>query len=88
MLLYSPGQGQTIHWGQHVDVNRKALSCCPFVASLKNLLNSDFIHIFHAFIHVHSPGAGADNPLRTLRTTFRCQQKYLVTSVICCKFLP
>ena len=31
--------------------------------SNKISLKSDFIHFFHDFIHVHSPGAGADNPL-------------------------
>ena len=29
-------------------------------------LKSDFIHFFHDFIHVHSPRAGADNPLGTI----------------------
>ena len=38
-------------------------------------------NFFHDFIHVYSPGAGADNPLGT---KFLCQ--YLVTLVICCKF--
>ena len=53
-------QGQTTHWGQTFDVNRKALSLCPFGASLKkNLLKSGFIHIFSSFIHIYSPGAGA-----------------------------
>ena len=33
---------------------------------LKKSLRSDFIHFFfHDFIHVYSPGAGADNPLGT-----------------------
>ena len=44
------GQGQTTPF----DVNRKALSLCAFVASLKSVsLKSDFIHIFNDFIHVH-----------------------------------
>ena len=30
--------------------------------SKKKTLKSDFIHIFHDFIHVYSPGTGADNP--------------------------
>ena len=45
-------------------------------------LKSDFV-LFHDFIHVYSPKAGADNPLGT---TFLCQQENLVTLVICCKF--
>ena len=40
-------------------------------------------NFFHDFIHVYSPRAGADNPLRT---KFWCQQEHHVTSVICCKF--
>ena len=58
----APGQGQTFPCGQNFDVNREALSLCPFVASFKNIsLKSDFIHLFvHAFIHVYSPRAGTD----------------------------
>ena len=33
----APGQGQTTLYGQNSDVNRKALSFCPFVASLKKI---------------------------------------------------
>ena len=40
---------------------------------------------FHPFIHVYSPGAAADNPWGS---KFWYQQKHLVASVICCKFLP
>ena len=63
-MYIDPGQGQTTLCGQNPDVNRKALSFCPFVASFKKIsLKSDFIHNFSFFIHVYSPGAGADNPL-------------------------
>ena len=62
-FVCSPGQGQTIHWGQHFDDNRKAFSLCPYVASIKMIsLKSDFIHIFN-FMHVYSPGARAENPI-------------------------
>ena len=45
--VYSPGQGQTAPRGQNFDVNRKALSFYPFVASFKEIsLKSDFIHFF------------------------------------------
>ena len=65
-MYIAPGQGQTNPWGQNFDVNRKALSLCPFVARFKKIsLKSDFIHILPVFIHVYSPGAGADNPLRS-----------------------
>ena len=42
-----------------------------------------YIFFFHNFIHVYSPGVGADSPEWT---KFWCQQKLLVTSFICCKF--
>ena len=72
--------------GQNSDVNRKALSLCPFVAIFKKIsLKSDFIHIFACFIHVYSPGTGANNPLGS---EFLFQHKPFVTLVICCKFLP
>ena len=64
--VYSPGQGQTTHWGQNFDDNRKAFSLCPYVASFKMIaLKSDLIHIFNDFIHVYSPGPMAYNPLGT-----------------------
>ena len=64
--VYSPRQGQTIHWGHSFDDNRKAFSLCPYVASFKMIsLKFDFIHIFNDFIHVYSPGARAENPLGT-----------------------
>ena len=63
-MYIAPGQGQTALCGQNPDVNRKALSLCPFVASFQKIsLKSDFIHIFSYFIHVYSVGAGADNLL-------------------------
>ena len=62
--VYSPGEGQTTLCGQNSDVNRKALSLCPFIASFKKCLWSLTLYIFlPVFIHVYSPGAGADNPL-------------------------
>ena len=65
-VYIAPGQGQTTPWRQNFDVNRKALSFCPFVASFKKIsLKSDFIHIFNDLIHVYSPRAGEDNPLET-----------------------
>ena len=78
------GQGQTNLCGQNPDVNRKALSLCPFVASFKTIsLKSDFIRIFHVIIHVYS--LGAVNPLRA---EFLYKHKPFVTLVICCKCLP
>ena len=77
-------QGQTIHWRQNFDDNRKAFSLCPYAASFKMISSkSDFIHIFNDFIHVYSNGARAENPLGT---NFWCQQKALIISTSCCKF--
>ena len=54
-----------------------------FASLKKNLL---ILYIFfHAFIHVYSPGAGADNPLGSI---FLNQHNPFVTLVICCWFLP
>ena len=59
------------HFGHLLQVSKK---------SLWSLILYNF---FHDYIHVYSPGAGADNPLGM---KFWCQQEHLVTSVICCKF--
>ena len=49
-MYIAPWQGQTTLCGQNPDVNRKALSLCPFVADFKIIsLKSDFIHIFFFF---------------------------------------
>ena len=46
-MYIAPGQEQTAPRGQNFDVNRKALSLYPFVASFKEMsLKSDFIQIF------------------------------------------
>ena len=83
-MYIAPGQGQNP--GQNPDVNRKILSLCPFVASLKKIsLKSDFIHNFHVFIHVYSCGAG---PNSLLGSEFLYKHKPFVTLVICYKFLP
>ena len=67
-MYIAPGQGQTTLCGQNPNVNKKALSLCPFVASFKKIsLKTDFIHKFSCFYTCiyfeYSPGAGADNPL-------------------------
>ena len=46
-VYIAPGHGQTAPRGQNFDVNRKALSLYPFVASFKEIsLKSDFIQFF------------------------------------------
>ena len=48
--VYSPRTGADNPLGTNADVNRKHLSLCPFVASLKtSSLKSDFIHVFSCF---------------------------------------
>ena len=64
-MYIAPGQEQTAPRGQNLDVNRKALSLYPFVASFKEIsLKSDFIHFFSCF-NVYSPRAGAYSPQGT-----------------------
>ena len=47
---------------ENYDVNRNILSLRSFVASFKTIsLKSDF----HDFIHVYSPGPGADSSQRS-----------------------
>ena len=73
MILYmyihvAPGQGLTTPRGRNFYVNRNILSLWSFVASCKKIsLKSDFMHFFFVddFIHVYSPGAGADSPQGT-----------------------
>ena len=57
-MYITPGAGADSPRGQNFDVNRKALSLYPFVASFKNIsLKSDFI-LFFELIHIFSPEAG------------------------------
>ena len=82
--VYSPRAGTDNSLGTNVDVNRKPLSLCPFVASFKTIfLKYDFKHILNDFIHVYSPRVGTAHPLGT---KFLCQQKFLITLPICCQF--
>ena len=52
--------------GQNFDVNRNLLSLQSFATTFKKPLCSLILYnLFHDFIHVYSPRAGADNPLGT-----------------------
>ena len=84
-MYIAPGQGQTNPWRQNFDVNRKALSFWPFVASFKKITLKSVImkFFFDVFMHVYSPRPEADNPLVT---KFWLQQKAQITLTICCKF--
>ena len=67
--VYSPRTGADNPLGTNVDVNRKPLSLCPFVASFKTIsLMYDFIYILNDFIHVYSPRVETDNPLGWMST--------------------
>ena len=63
-MYIAPGQGLTNSWGQNFDVNRKALSFSPFVASFKKItLKSDFIYIFLMFSCMYiAPGQEQTTP--------------------------
>ena len=65
-MYIAPGQGLTTSWGMKFLCQQEHLVtlviCCKFK---KISLKSDFIPFFHDFIHVYSPGAGADSPQGT-----------------------
>ena len=84
-MYIAPGQGLTTLWGWNFDVNRNILSLRSFAASSKKtyLWNLILYQFIYDFIHVYSPGAGADSPQGT---KFWCQWKCLFISFICCKF--
>ena len=72
---FSPRAGADNPLETNVDVNRKPLSLCPFVASLKTIsLKYDFKHILNDFIHVYNPGERAEN---SLGQTFEVNRKPL-----------
>ena len=64
--VYSPGAGVDSPQGTKFNVNRKALSLHPFVASFKEIsLKSDFIHcqFFFMITYIYiAPGQGAYSP--------------------------
>ena len=57
--VYSPRAGADNPLGTHVDVNRKPLSLCPFVASFKTI-STRFFMFFHMYI---APGRGRQTPV-------------------------
>ena len=65
-MYIAAGEGQTAA-GDKILMSTE--TSCHFghllQVSKKKTLKFDFIHFFHDFIHVYSPGAGADNPLGT-----------------------
>ena len=58
MIIYNSWAGADSPHGTKFDVNRKALSLYPFVASFKGIsLKSEFIQFFYDLIHAYCPGA-------------------------------
>ena len=86
IYVYSPKAGADKPLGTSFWCQQKGFItlpiCCKFPKHLFDPA-SDFIHTFNDFIHVYSPKAGKDNPLRT---KLWCQQKGLIPLPICCKF--
>ena len=73
MILYmhihvAPGQGLTT-LGDEIFMSTGTGTSCHFGHLLQVLkeisLKSDFMQFFHDFIHVYSPGVGADSPQGT-----------------------
>ena len=65
-MFIAPGQGHTAPRGQNFDVNRKALSLYPFVASFKETsLKSDFIQFLMIFYMYIASGQGTYSPQGT-----------------------
>ena len=79
------GQGQTTLCGRKSNVNRKALSLYPFVASLKKISFEVWFYMYFClFLYMYiAPGQGQTTPWG--------QNFYfninLLSLVICCKFL-
>ena len=66
--VYSPWAGADNPLGTNVDVNRKPLSLCPFVASFKTI-STRFFMFFHMYI---APGRGRQTPgVKILMSTER-----------------
>ena len=90
-MYIAPGQGLTnlgneilmstgtsCHFGHLLQVSKKSLW-----SLILYIVFHDLYMYISWFIHVYSARAGADSPQGT---KFWFQQKYLVTSFICCKF--
>ena len=66
--VYSPGAGADNLLGTNVDVNRKPLSLCPFLASFKTI-STHFFMFLHMYI---APGRGRQTPgVKILMSTER-----------------
>ena len=64
-MYIATGQGQTIPGDKILMSTETSCHFGHLLQVSKKSLKSDCIHFFHAFIHVYTLGAGADNPLGT-----------------------
>ena len=83
--VYSPGARADNPLGMKILCQQEHLVtsviCCKFQKK------SHWSLILYNFFHdVYSPGAGVDSPPPPPGTKFWCQQKGLITLLICCKF--
>ena len=62
--VYSPRQGQTIHWGQNFDDNRKAFSLCPYGASFKMISSNLILYKFLMILYMYIAPGQEQKPLR------------------------
>ena len=85
-IYIAPGQGQTTLCGKILMSTERPCHFAHLLQVSKKYLWSLILYIFLlVFIHVYSPGAGADNPMGS---EFLCKHIPHVTLVICCEFLP
>ena len=85
-MYIAPGRGRQPFVAKILMSTEKPCHFAHLLQVSKNYLWSLILYIiFHVFIHVYSPGAGADNPLGS---EFLYNHKSFVTLVICCKCLP
>ena len=99
--VYSPRAGADNSLGTIVDVNRKPLSLCPFVASFKIIS----IRFFMFFLMYIAPGRGRQSPgvnilmstgrpyhfdhlLQVLKKSLRTLILYTVFNVFLCVYSP
>ena len=83
--IYSPGAGADSPQVTKFGCQQKGIITLPICCKFKRNLFEVWFYtfFFHDLINVYNPRAGAYSPQRT---KFWCQQKLLVTSVICCYF--
>ena len=86
-MYIAPGRGRQPIGDKHFMTTERRFLFAHMLQvskwSLRNQILYTFLMILYMYIHVHSPGARAENPLGTI---FWCQQKTLSTLTICCKF--